>query len=95
MESKCQDETLRMRVINLNLCILCMFEDTFSLDVANMVIKIIKNNYCKLHVFGLEQLNSCFIRLGCRNIYLHMPLHNFETLKPQITVVASVSRQIL
>ena len=30
MESKCPDETLRMRGMNLNLCLLYMFEDTFS-----------------------------------------------------------------
>ena len=34
MESKCPDETLRMRRINLS--ILRMFEDTFSLDVAHI-----------------------------------------------------------
>ena len=29
MESKCSDETLRMRGMNLNMCILRMLEDTF------------------------------------------------------------------
>ena len=33
---KCLDETLRMRGINLNLCILRTFEDTFSLEVAHI-----------------------------------------------------------
>ena len=36
MESKCQDETLGMRVMNLNLCILNMLEDTFSLGAAHL-----------------------------------------------------------
>ena len=34
MESKCPDETLRMRRMNLNQCILRMFKDTFSLGAA-------------------------------------------------------------
>ena len=34
MESKCQDETLRMQGVNLNLCILHMSEDTSPLGVA-------------------------------------------------------------
>ena len=36
MESNCPDETLHMREINLNMCILHMFECTFSLDMADM-----------------------------------------------------------
>ena len=35
MERKCPDETLRMREMNLHLCILHMLEDTFLLDVAH------------------------------------------------------------
>ena len=34
MESKCPDETMRMRGMNLNLCILHMFDDNFSLTAA-------------------------------------------------------------
>ena len=34
MESNCPDDFLRMRGINLNMCILRMFEDTFLLDAA-------------------------------------------------------------
>ena len=37
MESKCPDKTLRMRDMNLNLCMLRMREDTFSLEVAQVV----------------------------------------------------------
>ena len=36
MESKCPDEALRMCVINLNLCLLRMLEDTFSLGAAHL-----------------------------------------------------------
>ena len=36
VESRCPDETLRVRGINLNQCILRMFEDTFSLCAAHM-----------------------------------------------------------
>ena len=36
MESKCQDETLRMQGMNLNLCILHMSEDTSPLGVARI-----------------------------------------------------------
>ena len=39
MKSKYPDETLRMRWINLNLCILCMLEDTFSLGVSQIFPK--------------------------------------------------------
>ena len=39
MESKCPDETLCMRGMNLNLCILRMFEDTFSLGAARKMVK--------------------------------------------------------
>ena len=38
MESKCPDETLRMRGMNLNLYIMRMFVNTFSLDAAHLVI---------------------------------------------------------
>ena len=37
MEIKCPDETLRMRGMNLNMCILSMLEDTFSLDAAHIL----------------------------------------------------------
>ena len=36
MESKCPDEALRMRLMNLDLCVLRMLEDTFSLGEAHM-----------------------------------------------------------
>ena len=35
MESKCPDETLRMRRINLNVCMWRMLEGTFSLYAAH------------------------------------------------------------
>ena len=35
---------------NLNLCILCMFESTFSLDAAHMKKRfLIENNKTKMH----------------------------------------------
>ena len=37
MDSKCPDETLHMREMNLNLCILRMLKDTFSLGMAQFV----------------------------------------------------------
>ena len=37
MESKCPDETLRKRGMNMNLCILRMLEDTFSLGAARII----------------------------------------------------------
>ena len=40
MENKFPDETLHMRGMNLNLCILRMFEDTFSLGAVQMIVKI-------------------------------------------------------
>ena len=36
MESKCPDEILRMRGMNLNLGIMRMLEDTFPLDAAHI-----------------------------------------------------------
>ena len=42
MESKCPDETLRMRGMNLNLCILRMLEDTFLLGAAQLVLVILR-----------------------------------------------------
>ena len=39
MESKCPDEILRMRGMNLNLRVLRMLEDTFSLGEAHIVIE--------------------------------------------------------
>ena len=39
MESKFPDETLRMRMMNQNLGSLRMFEDTFSQDVAQIMLK--------------------------------------------------------
>ena len=41
--SKDPDDTLRMRIINLNLCMLRMLEDTFSLDAAHIYLN--KNSY--------------------------------------------------
>ena len=38
MESKCLDETLRMRGMNLNRCILHMFDDNFSLTAAQFCV---------------------------------------------------------
>ena len=38
MESKCPDETLCMHEMNLNMCILRMLEDTFSLGAAQIII---------------------------------------------------------
>ena len=38
MESKSKNEILRMRGINLNMRILRMFEDTFSLDADTFII---------------------------------------------------------
>ena len=39
MEHKCPDETLRMRGMNPNLCILRMLEDTFLLGAAHVAFK--------------------------------------------------------
>ena len=36
---KCQDGTLGMRGMNLNLCILRMLEDTFLLGVTHMMVR--------------------------------------------------------
>ena len=48
---KYPDETLRMRGKNLKLCVLRMFEDTISLDVAHIDINISKRlHYCGLHL---------------------------------------------
>ena len=46
MESKYPDETLRMRGMNLNLCISRMFEDTFSrgLDIVYIFYSFIFSN---------------------------------------------------
>ena len=44
IESKCPDETLRMRWMNLNLCILRMLEDTCSLGAAQMKIKQVSSS---------------------------------------------------
>ena len=41
MESKCPDETLRMRAMNLNLCILHMSEDTLLHGAAHMIVIIL------------------------------------------------------
>ena len=38
MESKCPDENLRMHGINLNLCILRVFEDTLLLGTAHFIV---------------------------------------------------------
>ena len=38
MASKCPDETLHMRKMSVNLCILRMFEDPFSLDVTQLMV---------------------------------------------------------
>ena len=47
MENKCPDETSRMRGMNLNLCILRMLEDTFSLGAAQMhFLKLIEYRIC-------------------------------------------------
>ena len=37
MESKCREESLRMRGMNLNPCILRMFEDTLSPRVVHIL----------------------------------------------------------
>ena len=38
MERKCMDETLGLHGMNLNLCLLCMLEDIFSLGAAHIII---------------------------------------------------------
>ena len=40
MESKCPDKTFHMRGMNLNLCIVRMFEDTFSVSAAYSFYRI-------------------------------------------------------
>ena len=53
MGSKCPDEALRMRGINLNLCILRMFEDIFFLfDAA--YIRNIRTSFLKHSVTCLQ-----------------------------------------
>ena len=39
VESKRPDDTLRMRGVNLNLFILRMLEDTYSLGAAHLIVK--------------------------------------------------------
>ena len=38
MESKGMDDTLRMRLMDLNMCILRMLEDTFSLGATEYIL---------------------------------------------------------
>ena len=42
MMSKCPDESLRMRGMDLFMCILRMLEDTFTLGVAQFIITSMK-----------------------------------------------------
>ena len=54
MESKCPDETLRMRGMNLNPCILRMLEGIVSFDAA----QIVKPRYLELAYFELPLVSK-------------------------------------
>ena len=56
MERKYSDKTLRMRGMNLNPCILRMFEDTFSLDAAHIFVSYDKTEcVCKKGTYGTKE----------------------------------------
>ena len=71
MVSKCPDETLRMRAMNLNTCILRMLEDTFSLCAAPIIQYISRleyrieikhyqtNFFTSLRIYGPRQAKRC------------------------------------
>ena len=60
MESKYPDETLHMYRMNLNLCILRMFEDTFSLDVAHVVVLSVSGAMTEENLKVKQQLKRSF-----------------------------------
>ena len=53
MENKCPDKTLCMCGMNLNLCILRMFEDTFSLDTIHTVTMSMKRKHQNTSFFSV------------------------------------------
>ena len=64
MGSKCPDEILHMREVNLNLCILHMFKDTFSFGSAHIIKrKYIKtSNFLKIDttfIYGKRKAKRC------------------------------------
>ena len=62
MESKCPDETLRKRVMNVNLCFLCMLEDIHLFGAA--FISLEKDHYS----IGWQ-------RIPDKTVYKHFPVH--------------------
>ena len=71
MASTCPDETVRMRGMNLNLCILRMQEDTFSLGATRLILSI----YCESAVY----LDTYYTRKSHKHTHActHARIHTY------------------
>ena len=61
MESKCLNKTLRMRCMNLNLCILHMFEGTFRLTWPIWCLYQVLGSTCIYYSYDTRTILACKI----------------------------------